>query len=46
MQIDDSGAIKDPQGVRRIGPKSIRDEIIWSLYASLDQHLGYLILVA
>ena len=27
-----------------LAPKSIRDENIWSLYASLDQHLGYFIL--
>jgi hypothetical protein len=27
-------------------PKSRRDEIIWSPYASLDQYLGYFIMVA
>lgn len=29
-----------------LAAKSIRDEIVWSFYASLDQHLGYFILVA
>ena len=35
-----------PQGVRRIDPKSLRDEINWPLYADLDQHLGYFIIIA
>ena len=35
-----------PQGVIRIDPKNLRDEINWSLYADLDQHLGYFIIIA
>ena len=29
-----------------LAPRGIRDEIIWSLYASLDQQLGYFIMEA
>ena len=33
-------------GHKRNYAKSIRDEMIWSLYVSLDQHLGYFILAS
>ena len=32
--------------LEELAPKSIEDEIIWSLYASLDEHLGYFIILA
>jgi hypothetical protein len=36
----------DLRASEELTPKSIRDEIIWSHYVSLDQHLGYFIIVA
>ena len=32
-------------GIRRIGSEIIKDEITWSLYASLDEHLANFITV-